>query len=237
MCKINIKVSCLHCQSPKVVKNGVKSTGKQNVLCKDCGKQFQYEYTYPAANPIIKRQIKDSLLHGSGIRDCSSIYKVGHKSVLRLIEREGESVLIRPLQKQYECIELDELYSFVQNKGKKVWIIYAYSRQTGEILAVTMGKRNTQQIRYLMLKIKHLNIQVNAWRTDKFKGFIKVLKHFNHLIGKQYTKAIEGKNCCIRARIARLQRRSTKFSKKLKYQWCLFLIFMRENNLKCASYS
>lgn len=236
MCTINIKVKCPHCDSLKVVKNGIKSTGKQNFLCKDCRKQFQFEYHYHGANPKVKKQIVNSLIHGNGIRDCSTIYKVSSNTVLNLLEKEGETVKIQPLKKHYECIEIDEMYSFVQNKGKKVWIFYAYSRHTGEILAMTMGKRTTQQVRYLMLKIKELNIKIKTWRTDEFKGFKKVLKNYKHLIGKEYTKAIEGKNCCVRARMARFQRRSTKFSKKLKFQWLLFLIFMKYNNEK-ASYN
>jgi len=230
MCEINIKISCPHCQSTKVVKNGVKKTGRQNFLCRDCEKQFQSEYEYKAASPEVRRLLKRSLIRGSGIRDCSEIYGVSPNSVLQVIEDEGKRATITPLHKTYECIELDEVYSFVGSKERKVWIFYAYARETGEILAVTMGRRTTQQVRYLMLKIKHLRIKVESWRTDAFEGFKKVLEMHNHLIGKEYTKAIEGKNCCVRARLARLQRRSTKFSKKLFYQWYLFLIFMTENN-------
>ncbi|MBA4850527.1 IS1 family transposase [Emticicia sp. BO119] len=40
MCLINIKVNCPHCHSTKVVKNGIKTTGRQNFLCNTCGKQF-----------------------------------------------------------------------------------------------------------------------------------------------------------------------------------------------------
>jgi IS1 family transposase/transposase-like protein len=226
MCEIKIKVSCPHCHSSKVVKNGKKSTGRQNFLCRGCGKQFQHEYYYLGADPQIKTYTQSSLLHGSGIRDCQKIYGIAPKTVLRLIEQTGKQLVIRPRQKHYERVLIDELYSFVHNKGKKVWIFYAYAPETGEILAVTMGKRSIQQLRYLMLKIKHLRISVAFYCTDGFAGFQAVLPWLQHLIGKAFTKPIEGVNTAIRSKLARLHRRTTKFAKKLKYQWYLFLIFV-----------
>ena len=226
MCQIKIKVQCPHCDSPNVVKNGIKSTGKQNFLCKDCRKQFQHAYQNRGADPQLKKQIISSLIHGSGIRDCAAVFQVSQVAVIQLIIRYAKRCSIVPRQKHYRRILIDEFYSFVQNKDKKVWIFYAYAPETKEILAFTMGKRDIRQVRFLMLKIKHLNIQVDYWCTDAFEGFITVLQGFKHLIGKQYTKAIEGRNTCIRARLARFQRRSTKFSKKLIFQWHLFLIFV-----------
>jgi IS1 family transposase len=233
---INIKVSCPRCSSSKVVKNGVKSTGKQNFLCKACGRQFQYEYEKPGCDPKVRHQIKESLLHGGGIRDNAEVFKVSSKTVLNIIKTEGENLKISPSQKHYSSVQIDELYSFVGNKGKKVWIFYVYAPETKEILAFTMGKRSIKQLRYLMLKIKHLNIQIDTYRTDDFKGFSNVLKNYNHLIGKEYTKHIEGRNTFIRARLARFQRRSTKFSKKLIYQWWLFTMLVDWLNNRALSY-
>ena len=232
MCNIKIKVQCPHCESPKVVKNGKKSTGKQNFLCKDCRKQFQFVYTNKGSDPKVQRQIKSSLLHGSGIRDCSAVFSVSQRCVLNLILRLGQKVKIQPKRNQYDLIQLDEFYSFVGHKGKKVWIFYAYAPQTKEILAFTMGKRDIRQIRFLLLRIKPLRIKINWWCTDHYEGFKTVLNNYPHLIGKEFTKAIEGRNTCIRARLARFQRRSTKFSKKLLFQWFLFLIFVQDLNSK-----
>jgi len=234
MSYVIVKVKCAHCSSPKVVKNGLKSTGKQNFLCKDCNKQFQQDYTYNGANPAVKQQVISSLIHGSGIRDCASVFKISRQTVLNLIEKTGKQLKIVPSKKYYEQIQIDELYSFVNSKGKKVWIFYAYAPETKEILAFTMGRRTTQQVRYLMLKIKHLKIEIGCFRTDGFEGFKSVLSKYQHLIGKEYTKHIEGRNTHIRARIARLQRRSTKFSKKLFFQWWLFTIFVYALNFKSS---
>lgn len=225
MCEIKIKVSCPHCHSSKVVKNGHKRTGQQNFLCKDCGKQFQYNYFYLGADPSVKHRVKSSLLHGSGIRDCVKIHGMSAKTVLKMLVSEGKKIVLRPRQRRYHKILFDEMYSFIGHKGKKVWIFYAYAPETREILAVTMGKRNIRQFRYLMLKIKHLKIEVDFYCTDAFEGFASVLPFYQHIIGKAFTKPIEGVNNAIRSKIARLHRRTTKFSKKLTNQWFLFLIF------------
>ena len=119
MCLINIKVNCPHCHSTKVVKNGKKRTGIQNFLCKVCNKQFQWEYFYQGANPTVKSQVKSSLLHGSGIRDCYKVYGISPQTTLNLILSEGERVKILPQQKHYQRIEIDEIYSFVGKKVKK----------------------------------------------------------------------------------------------------------------------
>ena len=175
------------------------------------------------------------MIHGHGVRDCHEVFKVAPQTVLNLIERFGSTCQIPIAKKHYHRVIIDEFYTFVGHKGKKVWLFYAYAPETKEILAFTMGKRNTQQVRYLMLKIKHLRIKIDTYCTDAFEGFKKVLKRYEHLIGKQHTQAIEGRNTCLRARIARFQRRSTKFSKKLKYQWWLFTIFVHSLNSR-ASY-
>ena len=226
MCLINIKINCYHCHSPNVVKNGKKNTGKQNLLCKDCNRQFQWEYVNSGADPRKKKQVISSLIHGCGIRDCQKVHGVNPKTTLALILKKGAEVVIRPKLKGYSQIQIDEMYSFVYQKGKKVWIFYAYAPQTKEILAITMGRRSKKQLRSLMLQLKHLKIEVDFYCTDLFEGFSSVLPNEKHLAGKEYTKNIEGINTLIRSKIARLHRRTTKFSKKLIYHWFLMKIFI-----------
>jgi IS1 family transposase len=37
---------------------------------------------------------------------------------------------------------VDEFWTYVGNKGKKYWLIYAYERQSGEMVAYVWGKRD-----------------------------------------------------------------------------------------------
>ena len=54
MCEITIQVNCPYCHGVKVVKNGLKKTGRQNFMCRVCGKQFQREYQYVGCKPESK---------------------------------------------------------------------------------------------------------------------------------------------------------------------------------------
>ena len=53
-----------------------------------------------------------------------------------------DKVEIRPKHLTYELVQMDECYSFVSNKNKKVWILYAYCTKSKEILALAMDKRS-----------------------------------------------------------------------------------------------
>lgn len=230
MCEIKVQVSCHHCHSAKVVKNGKKRTGQQNFKCKNCGRQFQYDYYYQGADPRVKVQIIRHLIRGNGIRDIISLLHVSSYTIYRCIINYAEQCQIKPRQTYYERVIIDELYSFVNSKKKKVWIFYAYAPQTKEILGVTMGKRTTKQLRNLALKIKHLQIEVGFYCTDGLKSFQEMLPKEKHLIGKKFTQAIEGFNTNIRDKLAFLTRRSTTFSKRLKFQWLIFNIFICVSN-------
>ena len=50
------------------------------------------------------------------------------------------------LYDQVEEAELDEMWSFVQKKSNQRWLWLAINHATGDILAYTFGKRNTQTI-------------------------------------------------------------------------------------------
>jgi hypothetical protein len=49
---------------------------------------------------------------------------------------------INPKQSHYDKLEVDEFWTYVGSKKNKVWLIYAYHRATGEIVAWVWGKRN-----------------------------------------------------------------------------------------------
>ncbi|SFF52803.1 Transposase [Thermoflexibacter ruber] len=142
MSKVIQKLNCPDCHSATVVKNGKKSNGQQNYKCKSCDKQFQDEYFYNACNPEIKELMKPMLLRGSGVRDICNVLLVSINAVLRLILKWGKQVQIKPQKKYYQRVQIDEAWSFIGKKEKKVWILYAYCSESKEILAVTMGKRN-----------------------------------------------------------------------------------------------
>ena len=80
------------------------------------------------------------LVHGIGIRDISKIEEVSVKKVLSVLVNSNK--IITPKQQHYDCLEVDEFWTYVGNKKNKVWLIYAYHRATGEIVGYLWGKRD-----------------------------------------------------------------------------------------------
>ena len=208
-----------------------KKNGNQNFLCRNCKKQFQHEYLYRGADPDVRRLMQKMLLRGSSLSDISTILLLSMGTILRFILNFGKSIQIIPQKTRYQRVQIDEMWSFVQKKKKKVWILYAYCSDSKEILAVTMGKRNKARIKDLLKRLQ--NIEIDFFASDGWQAFKSELPYLKHLIGKKYTKGIEGRNTWIRRRMARLFRRSTTFSKRLTYHWFHFkiLVFALQNKL------
>lgn len=112
-------------------------------------------------------------------------------------------------------------------------MLYAYAVDEDEIIAFTMGKRSAKAVQNLFVKLKHLDI--GLFLTDEWEAFATVLPKTKHLIGKQYTKAIEGINTFFRTRVRRLVRRTVCFSKKLIYHYSMLKIIIYHRNQR-ASY-
>jgi IS1 family transposase len=120
---------------------------------------------------------------------------------------------IKPKQIHYDKLEVDELWTYVGNKKNKFWLIYAYHRTTGEIVAYILGKRNLKTALKLRDKLVSMGIAFDTVCTDAWDSFISVFKQDNHIIGKADTKGVEGNNCRLQHRIRRAFRKTCCFSK------------------------
>ena len=136
-----IELKCPHCHSPIVVKNGKKHNGSQNYLCKTCRRQFirDHEKTYRGCLSWIVPRVKIMLVRGNGIRDIAALLSISVKKVLTVLT--STKYKLTPKMKHYDCLEIDEFWTYVGNKQNKVWLIYAYHRESGEIVSFVWGKR------------------------------------------------------------------------------------------------
>lgn len=228
MCEITIKISCPHCQSSKIQKNGLKKTDRQNYLCKSCGKQFQDEYLYGGADPRTHDELRNLLLRGNSLSDCRAILGVSIRFILSWLVKNTASLSLIPKKRHYKKVQIDELWTYVGDKSNKQWLIYAYAPDTDEILAFVIGGRNKKTVKKLYQKLK--KVQINWFCTDDWKSFKAVLPYDIHLIGKRFTKNIEGINTSIRNFVRRVFRKTTCFSKKLIYHRAAFKLFFYYRN-------
>jgi len=207
---------CPVCTGAKIIKNGKKGNKKQNYLCKDCRRQFIESHALQMKSFVLAQQMRvlHMLVRGCGIRDIADIEKISVKKVLAILMATNHQ--IKPKKKYYDKLEIDEFWTFVQNKKNKVWLLYAYHRESGEIVAFVFGGRDAKTTRKLYHKIKTLGISFDMICTDNWSSFTKVFGKEVHLVGKNYTQGIEGNNCRLRQRMRRAMRKTCGFSKKIE---------------------
>lgn len=114
-----------HCLGTKVIKNGHKQNGMQTYRCKNCDKQFQDTYLYLGAENKTKILAMRMLVRGSGIRDISYVLNISQTFALQILTSQTD-IELKPRYSIYDRVQVDELYSIVGSKEKKVWMLYAY---------------------------------------------------------------------------------------------------------------
>jgi IS1 family transposase/transposase-like protein len=213
--QITITLHCHNCQSAKVKKNGKKSCGKQNYQCKFCNRQFigDHAIEYQGCHSSIIHRVLSMLVRGIGIRDVSAIEKISVKKVLSVLVKSV--YVLQPKRTHYETIEVDEFWTYVKKKSNKLWLLYAYERESGEIIAYVWGKRNLKTARKLRQRLSELGVNYTKICSYNWKSFVTAFKSDNHEIGKEKTVGIEGNNCRLRHRIRRAFRKTCCFSKKI----------------------
>ena len=107
--------------------------------------------------------------------------------------------------------EMDEFWSFVQNKDNQRWTWYAIERNSGIILAWHNGKR--QDADFLALWKMLSQFPIKRYYTDHWGAYSRHIPSYMHKIGKEDTWKIERKNLNFRTHLKRLNRKTICFSK------------------------
>ena len=99
------------------------------------------------------------------------------------------------------------------SKNNRRWLWYAFDPHKKKVLGWVFGDRKIETVNKLYSKLKNLNIKFFC--TDNYAGFKKVIPWKKHIASKKYTQNIERNNLTLRTKIARLQRKTICFSKKI----------------------
>ena len=220
--QITLHIKCPACHSDSIKKNGKKVNGKQNYQCHACKRQFigDHALSYRGCHSGVASKILHLMVRGSGVRDIAEVERVSIGKVLKTLSKSKYQLQAK--QKYYETLEVDEFWTFVGNKGNKQWLIYAYHRETGEIVAYVWGKRDLATVKKLKARFKELRVKYARIASDNWDSFVTAFKEYKQLVGKFFTVGIEGNNCRIRHRVRRGFRRSCNFSKKLENHFKAF---------------
>ena len=120
MIQIQITLTCSQCSAVNIVKNGINTTNKQNYLCNDCNCQFiaDHNLSYCGCASELTKRITKMLVRGCGITDIAEIEEVSIKKVLSVLT--GTHVVLEPKKAHYDQLEVDEFWTYVGKKKKKI---------------------------------------------------------------------------------------------------------------------
>lgn len=129
-------------------------------------------------------------------------------------------------------IQLDEMWSFVQNKADKAWIWLALNPANRQIIGMHIGKRTKEDAQKLWKSIPSFFHQRVGFFSDYWQAYQAVFEPESHFaVGKDsgLTAYIERFNGTMRQRSSRLVRKGLSFSKKwenhlgaIKYFICAY---------------
>ena len=214
-------VTCLHCGSTDVVKNGFAPNGKQKYLCHYCGRQSRQNpspngYTQERKEEILRAYQERSSLRG--LRRAPSASRpprssAGSKKAAGLELKD--TLLFTETSDENKVLELDELWSFVYHKSEKVWVWLALCRETRQIVAFVTGDRSRATCKRLWEAIPESYEGATCY-SDFWEAYQEVLPEEQH----EVTAKEEGETChverwinTLRQRHSRLVRETLAFSK------------------------
>jgi len=128
--------------------------------------------------------------------------------------------------------EMDEMWSYVNNKSEQRWLWYAIDHETSDLLAYALGPRKDDV--FLSLKALLQPFSINTYYTDDWGAYERNLDRDQHVIGKQNTQKIERKNLTLRTRVKRLARRTICFSKTVLMHDIVIGLFINAHEFQRA---
>jgi insertion element IS1 protein InsB len=210
------------------VQYGKQANGTQRYRChqRDCPRTiFLLQYQDKGRLPAVKQQLVDMTLNGSGVRDIVRGLGVSSATVIEVLKTKApagkqvndkllhtldpahEDIILRPV----EQAEMDEMWSFVGSKSQQRWLWHAIDHQTGQSVAYVFGAR--ADATFLEWQALLAPFGITHFYTDGWGTYRRHLEPSMHTVGKQHTQKIEPKHLTLRARIKRLARKTSCFSR------------------------
>ena len=220
---MKVYLICLTCGSDDIVKNGLTRRAKQNYKCRDCRRQFVED---PQWKPIDRSTfdfVDLMLLERIPLAGIARVLSLSEGSLQQYVNQLYEEVLkqvdVIPKPKGKLTVQVDELWSFVDNQKNKQWVWLAIDADTREIIGCYMGDRSRDSAQKLWDSLPAVYRQCAKVHTDDWEAYKTVIPVKRHAaVGKDSGKTsyVERLNNTFRQRISRLVRKSLSFSKKIE---------------------
>ena len=138
--------SCPSCGSQEISRNGQTRHGKQNYKCRDCGRQFVIDPAWKAMTSAQYDLIERLLLERVSLAGIARVLQISEDTVQRYVNAKAavvpQQVEVSAKPKKRLTVQMDELWSFVDDKGNEQWVWFAIDAQTQEIVGVQVGDRS-----------------------------------------------------------------------------------------------
>jgi insertion element IS1 protein InsB len=129
-----------------------------------------------------------------------------------------QHVQVQPKARKRLTVQMDELWSFVDDKGNEQWVWLALDAATREIVGCYVGNRSGEAASSLWQSLPAVYRQCAVCYTDFWVSYPVALPSKRHqAVDKSsgLTSYIERFNNTLRQRVSRLVRKTLSFSKKL----------------------
>jgi len=240
-------ICCPTCESEDVTRNGHTHGGKQNHICKLCGRNFVLNPKNKVVPEQVKKYIEKALLERNSLHGIARIFELSMSWLMTFVndflervpsdlnvwvpprvtsERAGFPML------DLTC-EADELWSFVGGKKNKQWIWLVMERSTRMIIAYHVGGRTAEDAKILWESIPEAFKSRGFFFTDFLASYKCAIPSEQHqAVGKEsgQTNHVERVNNTFRQRISRLVRSGLGFSKSLANHISAIRYFIRHYN-------
>ena len=134
-------------------------------------------------------------------------------------ETVAQQVQVQPKSQRRLTVQMDELWSFVDDKGNEQWVWLALDVETREIVGCYIGDRSGESAKALWRSLPAVYRQCAVCYSDFWVSYPVALPSKRHqAVGKEsgLTSYIERFNNTLRQRVSRLVRKTLSFSKKLE---------------------
>jgi hypothetical protein len=140
----------------------------QKLFCKTCGKHQQTAYVNQNYTEEDENNVRTHHNEGLGIRSIGRILNIPPTSVQMLMERKAAKLTLPKPTKENGIYLVDELQTFVgrNTESHRRYVISAMDKRTGDIVAVTTGRRNQKVIREVtdqLCTLKPKRIITDGW--------------------------------------------------------------------------
>lgn len=231
------ELTCPTCGSHDISKNGTTRRGKQNHKCRDCNRQFVEDPQWKPKDKDTQSLIDLLLLEKiplAGIARATGVSSSWLQDYVNAFyETVPQEAEVLPKAKGKLKVQMDELWSFVDDKGNKQWVWLALDANTREVIGCHIGDRSRDSARALWNSLPGVYRQCATVYTDFWEAYETVIPEKRHrAVGKEsgLTSYIERFNNTLRQRVSRLVRKTLSFSKKLENHIGAIWNFIHEYN-------